>query len=36
MRIGDTANDAAAAFGKPLDGVRILAIEQMQIGRAHV
>lgn len=30
MRIGDTANDAAAAFGKPLDGVRILAIEQMQ------
>ena len=30
MRLGDTANDAAAAFGKPLDGVRVLALEQMQ------
>lgn len=30
MRLGDTANDAAARFGKPLDGVRILAVEQMQ------
>lgn len=30
MRLGDTANDSAAAFGRPLDGVRILAIEQMQ------
>lgn len=30
MRIGETANDEAAAFGKPLDGIRILAIEQMQ------
>jgi crotonobetainyl-CoA:carnitine CoA-transferase CaiB-like acyl-CoA transferase len=30
MRIGDTANDDAARYGKPLDGVRILAIEQMQ------
>jgi crotonobetainyl-CoA:carnitine CoA-transferase CaiB-like acyl-CoA transferase len=30
MRLGDTANDAAASSGKPLDGVRILALEQMQ------
>jgi formyl-CoA transferase len=30
MRLGDTANDEAAAFGKPLDGVRVLALEQMQ------
>ena len=30
MRIGDTANDDAGRYGKPLDGVRILAIEQMQ------
>src|SRR5271156_2925621 len=30
MRIGDVANDGAARFGKPLDGVRVLAIEQMQ------
>jgi crotonobetainyl-CoA:carnitine CoA-transferase CaiB-like acyl-CoA transferase len=30
MRLGDTANNDAAAFGKPLDGVRILAVEQMQ------
>jgi formyl-CoA transferase len=30
MRLGDTANDQAASHGKPLDGVRILALEQMQ------
>ena len=30
MRLGDTANDHAAGNGKPLDGVRILAAEQMQ------
>lgn len=30
MRLGDTANDEAARFGKPLDGVRVLAAEQMQ------
>ena len=30
MRIGDIANEAAVAYGKPLDGVRILALEQMQ------
>jgi crotonobetainyl-CoA:carnitine CoA-transferase CaiB-like acyl-CoA transferase len=30
MRLGDTANDAAAQYGKPLTGVRILAVEQMQ------
>ena len=30
MRLGDTANSGAAAFGKPLDGVRVLAAEQMQ------
>ena len=30
MRLGDTANTDAARFGKPLDGVSILAIEQMQ------
>jgi formyl-CoA transferase len=30
MRIGETANDQAAVWGKPLDGVRILALEQMQ------
>jgi crotonobetainyl-CoA:carnitine CoA-transferase CaiB-like acyl-CoA transferase len=30
MRLGETANDAAARYGKPLDGVRILAVEQMQ------
>lgn len=30
MRLGDTANDGAAEYGKPLDGVRILAVEQMQ------
>ena len=30
MRLGDTANDGARAYGKPLDGVRVLAAEQMQ------
>ena len=30
MRLGDTANPQAASHGKPLDGVRILALEQMQ------
>ena len=30
MRLGDVANADAAANGKPLDGVRILAAEQMQ------
>jgi formyl-CoA transferase len=30
VRLGDTANAAAAPHGKPLDGVRILALEQMQ------
>lgn len=30
MKLGDVANAAAAAYGKPLDGVRILALEQMQ------
>jgi formyl-CoA transferase len=30
MRLGDTANAGAAAFGKPLEGVRVLAAEQMQ------
>jgi crotonobetainyl-CoA:carnitine CoA-transferase CaiB-like acyl-CoA transferase len=30
MRLGDVANAEAAEFGKPLDGVRILAAEQMQ------
>lgn len=30
MKLGDMANEAAAEFGKPLDGVRVLAIEQMQ------
>jgi formyl-CoA transferase len=30
MRLGDIANADAVAFGKPLDGVRILALEQMQ------
>lgn len=30
MKLGETANDAAGDFGKPLDGVRILAAEQMQ------
>jgi formyl-CoA transferase len=30
MQVGDIANEQALAYGKPLDGVRILAIEQMQ------
>ena len=30
MKLGDTMNDAARDHGKPLDGVRILAVEQMQ------
>ncbi|MGQ0434386.1 MAG: CaiB/BaiF CoA transferase family protein [Microthrixaceae bacterium] len=30
MRLGDIANATAAGNGKPLDGVRILALEQMQ------
>src|SRR3954451_20681478 len=30
MQLGDIANEGAAHYGKPLDGVRILAIEQMQ------
>src|SRR5690606_22284542 len=30
MRLGDIANEAAAGNGKPLEGIRILAAEQMQ------
>jgi formyl-CoA transferase len=30
MRLGDIANGQASDYGKPLDGVRILAAEQMQ------
>lgn len=30
MELGDVANEAAVGHGKPLDGVRILAAEQMQ------
>ena len=30
MRLGDVANAGAAGAGKPLDGVRVLALEQMQ------
>jgi crotonobetainyl-CoA:carnitine CoA-transferase CaiB-like acyl-CoA transferase len=30
MRLGDTANDEARGFGRPLDGVRVVALEQMQ------
>ncbi len=30
MQLGDVANEHAAANGRPLDGVRILALEQMQ------
>ena len=30
MQLGDIANEAAARHGKPLDGVRVLAAEQMQ------
>lgn len=30
MQVGDIVNEAALAFGKPLEGVRVLALEQMQ------
>ena len=30
MRVGDVANEDAAKYGKPLEGVRVLALEQMQ------
>ncbi len=30
MRLGDVVNPEAAQWGKPLSGVRILALEQMQ------
>lgn len=30
MQLGDIANEAATGNGKPLDGVRVLALEQMQ------
>lgn len=30
MRLGETANDAGRSFGRPLDGVRVIALEQMQ------
>jgi crotonobetainyl-CoA:carnitine CoA-transferase CaiB-like acyl-CoA transferase len=30
MKLGESFNDAAAAHGRPLDGVRVLALEQMQ------
>jgi formyl-CoA transferase len=30
VRLGDVANAGAAQWGKPLDGVRVLALEQMQ------
>ena len=30
MRLGDIANADAAGYGKPLEGVRVLALEQMQ------
>jgi crotonobetainyl-CoA:carnitine CoA-transferase CaiB-like acyl-CoA transferase len=30
MRLGDTANEGARGFGRPLDGVRVIALEQMQ------
>ena len=30
MKLGDIANEGAAKYGKPLDGVRVLAAEQMQ------
>jgi crotonobetainyl-CoA:carnitine CoA-transferase CaiB-like acyl-CoA transferase len=30
VRLGDVANPGAAANGKPLDGIRVLALEQMQ------
>jgi formyl-CoA transferase len=30
MKLGEIANGEAAEFGKPLDGIRVLAVEQMQ------
>src|SRR3954452_20697210 len=30
VKLGDVANEGALGFGKPLDGIRILAAEQMQ------
>ena len=30
MKLGDVVNAEAAQWGKPLDGVRVLALEQMQ------
>ncbi len=30
MKVGDIANEGAAQYGKPLDGIRVLAAEQMQ------
>src|SRR2546427_10644556 len=30
VKVGDIANADAAPYGKPLDGVRVLALEQMQ------
>ena len=30
MKLGDIANEGAQQYGKPLDGVRVLAAEQMQ------
>ncbi|HEY2998034.1 MAG TPA: CoA transferase, partial [Acidimicrobiales bacterium] len=30
MQLGDVVNGEAARFGRPLDGVRVLAAEQMQ------
>jgi crotonobetainyl-CoA:carnitine CoA-transferase CaiB-like acyl-CoA transferase len=30
VKVGDIANADAASYGKPLDGVRVLALEQMQ------
>ena len=30
VQLGDVANEGALPFGKPLDGVRVLAAEQMQ------
>jgi formyl-CoA transferase len=30
MKLGDVANPAATLWGKPLDGIRVLSLEQMQ------
>ena len=30
MKLGDIVNEGAAGYGKPLDGIRVLAAEQMQ------